>query len=346
MKNWQKLRKDKTLWRPYFIREKVIRAIREFFYTEGFHEVETPLLVPAVIPESYHDVFTTKGMFLTTSPEASLKKLIVAGIGNCFEITRSFRNGETESPSHNPEFTILEWYRMDVGYEAVMNDCESLFLFIAAKLHPQSPRHLSYQGKKVDLSPPWERISMKEALLKYAGISFDAITQKNAEPMDEMFPIEKLFSIAEKKGYAVKWHNTWEEVFNQIFLNEVEPQLGREKPSILYEYPAPLAVLSRMSPKDPRFAERFEVYCAGLELADCYTELSDTGEQKKRFARECEKIKKRGKTAIVADREFLQALEIGLPRCAGIAVGVDRLCMLYADVASIADVLFFPQTLS
>lgn len=354
MKIWQKLHKNRNLWERYFTREKIIQAIRAFFQKEGFHEVETPLLVSSVIPESYHEVFTTtlldrnrktQRMFLATSPEASLKKLIAAGIGNCFEITRSFRNGESESASHNPEFTILEWYRMDVGYEAIMRDCENLFLFIRQKLRPQKPQHLFYQKKKVDLSPPWERISMAEALRKYAGISFDAFTQREAVSVNEMFPVDMLTRIARKKGYSPDNQNTWEELFNQIFLNEVEPHLGRGHPTILYGYPAPLAALSRLNTKDPRFAERFELYIEGLELADCYSELTDHTEQKKRFERECEEIKKQKKTPVIPDMEYLQALETGLPRCSGIAVGVDRLCMLFANAASIQDILLFPHAL-
>lgn len=351
MKIWQKLHKNRNLWERYFTREKIIQAIRAFFQKEGFHEVETPLLVSSVIPESYHEVFTTtfldrnrktQRMFLATSPEASLKKLIAAGIGNCFEITKSFRNGESESASHNPEFTILEWYRMDVGYEAIMRDCENLLLFIQARLEPKKITKRIYQGKSVNLKAPWERISMEAAFIKYVGISFDEFTE-DAQKMTDMFPVGKIAEIAQKKGYSIQESTTWEELFNQIFLNEVEPYLGRGHPTILYGYPAPLAALSRISTKDPRFAERFELYIEGLELADCYSELTNHSEQKKRFERECEEIEKQKKTPVIPDMEYLQALSTGLPRCSGIAVGVDRLCMLFANVASIQDILLFPH---
>lgn len=351
MKIWQKLHKNRNLWERYFTREKIIQAIRAFFQKEGFHEVETPLLVSSVIPESYNEVFTTtfldrnrktQRMFLATSPEASLKKLIAAGIGNCFEITKSFRNGESESASHNPEFTILEWYRMDVGYEAIMRDCENLLLFIQARLEPKKITKRIYQGKSVNLKAPWERISMEAAFIKYVGISFDEFTE-DAQKMTDMFPVGKIAEIAQKKGYSIQESTTWEELFNQIFLNEVEPYLGRGHPTILYGYPAPLAALSRISTKDPRFAERFELYIEGLELADCYSELTNHSEQKKRFERECEEIEKQKKTPVIPDMEYLQALSTGLPRCSGIAVGVDRLCMLFANVASIQDILLFPH---
>ena len=353
MKIWQKLHKNRDLWERYFTREKIIQAIRAFFQKEGFHEVETPLLIPAVIPESYHEVFTTtlldrnrktQRMFLATSPEASLKKLIAAGIGNCFEITKSFRNGETESDLHNPEFTILEWYRMDVGYEAIMRDCENLFLFIQGRLEPKKITKRIYQGKSVNLKTPWERISMEQAFIKYACISFDEFTREDAQKMTDMFPVGKIFKIARKKGYSIQESTAWEEIFNQIFLNEVAPYLGRGHPTILYGYPAPLAALSRISTKDPRFAERFELYIEGLELADCYSELTDHAEQKKRFERECEEIEKQKKTPVIPDMEYIKALEIGLPPCSGIAVGIDRLAMFFTDTSSISDIQLFPYS--
>lgn len=369
--------KNPDLWQTYFIREKIIKAIREFFYSKNFHEVETPLLVPSVIPESCLDVFGTylvdrkghkKKMYLTASPEASIKKLIVAGIGNCFEITKSFRNRETDGDLHNPEFTILEWYRVLATYKDVMVNCEDLFLYIyrgyktsafakastsvkttadrsADKQNSKLNNHqIAYQSHKIDLTPPWERISVAEALQKYAGISFDEITQKSAAADNcVVFAIDKIAAIAKKKGYSVDKKDTWEEIFNQIFLNEVEPHLGtRGKPTFLYDYPKPLAGLAKTKKTDSRFVERFELYIGGLEIGDCYSELTDYTEQKKRFEKEVEKIKKYKKTPVEIDNDFLDAVKRGLPKCAGIAVGVDRIVMLFANTKSIKDVLFFP----
>ena len=150
------------------LREKIIDAVREYFKLEKFHEVETPLLVPSVIPESYLENFTTilfdrrrrrKKMFLTASPESSLKKIIVAGLGNCFEITRSFRNGETDSLLHSPEFTILEWYRVGADYKEIMKDCENLFNKISINLGINNS-NISYGNTKIDLAPPWEKITV------------------------------------------------------------------------------------------------------------------------------------------------------------------------------------------
>lgn len=346
MQTWQKLKKNPKLWRKFFIREKIIQSIREFFLREKFHEVETPLLLPAVVPESYLEVFEThlldrqrkkKRMFLATSPEASLKKILVAGIGNCFEITKSFRNTETGSTLHNPEFTILEWYRVGANYKDVMRDCQHLIGFILKSL--KLPKLLIYQGKSVDLSSPWERISVPQALKKYADIDFDNITEKSSK----MFPSEKIALIAKEKGYHVEKNNSWEEIFNQIFLNEVEPHLGTHgKPTIIYDYPRPMAALAKIKSSNPRLAERFEFYIAGLELGDCYSELTDYKEQKKRFEEE-QKIRQiKGKTSVYPDVDFLEALKAGLPKCSGIAVGIDRLIMLFTDSTSIDEVLLFP----
>jgi lysyl-tRNA synthetase class 2 len=360
-----KIKKDPTLWQKYFIREKVIRLIREFFVLNMFHEVETPLLVNSLIPESYLDNFSTilknrygktKQMFLTASPEASLKKLLTAGIGNCFEITKSFRNGETHSSLHNSEFTILEWYRVGATYKNVMRDCEELVMYILNKLKDQSSKiktetqslelkdqELIYQGIKINLASPWERISVSRALEKYAGVSFDEITDKNAKNEDQIFSVSRISIVARKKGYTVSPDNSWEEIFNQIYLNEIEPEFKNSaKPLIIYDFPKPLAALAKIKEDDKRLVERFEFYIAGLEIGDCYSELTDYLEQKQRFEKEAELIKTKNKAAVKIDRDFLDALKLGLPECAGCAVGIDRLVMLFTNSNSIKDVILFP----
>lgn len=360
MKTWQRLRKTPALWEQYFVREKVLTAIRRFFFDRGFHEVETPYLVPYLPPESYVDIFETilytrdrKPMkaYLPTSPEPFLKKLLVSGIGNCFALPKSFRNTEDKSSTHNPEFTILEWYRVEADYTDIMHDCEELLTFINAYLqrseknhgfHPPGldgelgrtaggPTKLIYQGKTVDISVPWDRLSVVEAFKKYANMNL-------AQTLDR----ESIVPIAQKKGYKVTQRDTWEELFHQIFLNEVEPHLGRGKATILYDYPVKLAALSKKKKSDPRFAERFEFYIEGLELGDAYSELTDWKEQLNRFRQEDEERRKLGKVEHPIDMDFIEALKLGLPVTGGIAVGVDRLIMLFADVADIADTLFFP----
>lgn len=263
---------------------------------------------------------------------------MVAGLGNCYALTKSFRNMETQSTLHNPEFTILEWYRVGVDYKEIMKDCESLFLFILTYLQKiekaadASPHELIYQGKKVNLEAPWERLTVSEAFAKWANVDFD-----------EFLIPEAACRIATQKGYAIEKTTTWEEVYNQIFLNEVEPHLGVGKPTILYEFPGSMGALARKKKSDPRFAERFEFYIEGLELGDCYSELTDWKEQKERFEHELEEIKRTGKTLYGYDEDFIDALKVGLPDCSGIAIGVDRLVMLFANAASIQETLLFPS---
>jgi elongation factor P--(R)-beta-lysine ligase len=343
MKTWENLKKNPDLWKRYFIREQVLAAIRLFFQDRKFHEVETPCLTGSLPPESYLDIFETtirsgnhksSKVYLPTSPEPFLKKLLVAGIGNCFAITKSFRNSEDNSLTHTPEFTILEWYRVEANYLDIMRDCEDLVRFIfdyLRKTNKSAASNLVYQGNQINLVQPWERISVSQSFNKYAAVD-----------LEKALNLHDLTPIAIKKGYRVGSNDTWEMVFNQIFLNEIEPNLGKEKPTIIYDYPVQLAALSKKSDQDPRFAERFEFYIAGLELGDAYTELTDWKEQLNRFENEQLKLKDLGKTLHPTDLDFIEALKHGMPRSGGIAVGVDRLIMLFSDVKDISDTLFFP----
>ena len=256
MKIWHKLKDNPEFLQKYYLREKIIRTIRKYFYQEKFHEVETPLLVPALIPESYHDVFKTEfrsrsgqktPLFLTTSPEASLKKLLAGGIGNCFEITKSFRNGESGSDLHNPEFTILEWYRTEANYYDLMADCERLFRFVY-KAIDNKKRYLVYQTKKIDIYLPWLRLTVDQALQKYVDLRLTELIDDEDKPY---LTTVKIRQAAEQKGYQTNNNNTWEEIFNQIFLNEVEPYLGVDRPTIIYEYPSVLAALAKLKKNNP-----------------------------------------------------------------------------------------------
>ena len=248
---------------------------------------------------------------------------MVAGLGNCYSLTHAFRNMETQGKRHNPEFTVLEWYRVNADYFTIMNDCETLLKTIVGK------NTLVYQKKSIDISSPWERMTVAESFKKYADIDFDEFFTQAPK-------------IARKKGYSVEKNTTWEQLYNQVFLNEVEPKLGYGKPTILYDFPSAVAALSKHKVSDPRFCERFEFYINGLELGDCYGELTDPVESEKRFDVQMKEIKRLGKTAYDYDHDFIDALKVGLPKCSGIAVGVDRLVMLLADVTDITDVLFFP----
>lgn len=338
MKTWQRLKQNPSLWNTYFIRERVIKAIRSFFDERKFHEVETPILIGNPPAESYLDVFQTTLLdrsrhetpaYLSTSPEVALKKLMVAGIGNCYSITKSFRNTEMQSDTHNPEFTILEWYRINKEYKTIMDDCEALILHINTALGHGNI--LTYQHTSFDLSKKWERTSVKDAFRMWTHVD-----------LIEFFDMEKAKDISAKKGYAVTAANTWEELYNQIYLNEIEPHLGVDTPTIIYEFPGSMAALARKKPGDKRFAQRFEFYIAGLELGDCYGELTDWKEQEARFTHELKELKRLGKTTYDYDHDFITALKEGMPKTSGIAVGVDRLVMLFANVTNIADTMFFP----
>ena len=249
------------------VREKVVDAIRTFFKKRGFREVFTPILVPVPSAEPNLEAFQTKLRtfkgekrtgFLILSPEYSIKKLLSQGVGSCFEITRCFRNEEEVSRLHNPEFTMLEWYRVGADYFDIMRDFENLFIQIIGK------EELKYQGKVYDLKQPWPRISVAEAFRKYS-----------------------------KKDVL----KVSDEDFYQIFFNEIEPALAKSgKPFFIYDYPISQAALARPKKEDPRFAERFEVFVAGIELGNCFSELTDPVEQEKRFRKDLAERKKLGKT--------------------------------------------------
>jgi len=346
MKTIQKLKDQPELWKQYWVREQVIDAIRAYFKGEGFHEAEVPLLLPTPSTEPFLEVFETElqddqgqkwQAFLPSSPEFALKKLLCAGSGSIFTITKSFRNGEGKSSRHNPEFTILEWYRTPGDYMDVARDFENLLTYINMRLYPARPglagqgQALRYQEKEYSLKAPWERISVAEAFEKYAGIDTETM-------LDE----KKLLMKAKQKGYQVDESTTWEEIWNQIMANEIEPKLGIKGPTILYDYPIAQAALSKKKASDPRFAERFEVFMAGLELGNCFSELTDWREQEARCLEDLAERKAMGKTEFAMDTEFIEALKMGMPETGGIAVGVDRLVALFADVPDIADTLFFP----
>jgi len=343
MKTFQRLKQNPELWRQYWVREAVIDAIRAFFKGKGFHEAEVPLLLPTPSTEPFLEVFKTElkddngnrwDGFLPSSPEFALKKLLSAGSGSVFTITKSFRNGEGRSSRHNPEFTILEWYTVEGNYWTVAEQFQDLMLCILQSVRSDSQQFgksaITYQGKEYSLEVPWERISVAEAFQKYAGVDIETM-------LDEA----KLKVVGKKKGYQVTDQTTWEEIWNQIMANEIEPKLGKTGPTIIYDYPIAQAALARKA-KDPRFAERWEVYLAGLELGNCFSELTDWKEQEARCLADLAERKRLGKTEYPMDTDFIEALKLGMPETGGIAVGVDRLVALFADVPTIADTLFFP----
>lgn len=278
-------------------------SIRDFFRGEGFLEVDTPLLTPAVAPEPYIVPFSVNGWFLSPSPEIHMKRLLASGYGNVFQICHCFRKGERGS-LHNPEFTMLEWYRLGADCMGIIQDTERLVQHVAASLGTGSI--ISYRNREIDLKPPWPRVTVREAFLHAAG--WDPISQPDAER------------------------------FDADLMDKVIPALPVGRPSVLADYPAAGAAMARLKATDPLVAERAEVFIGGLELANAYSELTDATELEQRFRSEIE----RGRTDTSMPRSFLEA-SANLPACGGIALGVDRLVMLFCDAASIDEVMAFPR---
>jgi lysyl-tRNA synthetase class 2 len=356
--NWKRLKENDIFKNNFVLRAKIIALIRDFFYQEGFLEVETPSLVYLPGMEPYLDPVKVSldlqqeknvPAYLVTSPEYAMKKILAGGFAKIFQICKSFRGGEAVDNLHNPEFTILEWYHVRADYKNIADEMERMVVYIANNLHRDARANsklktqnsklnlkienlkIDYQGSVIDLTPPWERLTMREAFEKYAKIDLD----RNLDRLS-------IAKTAKAKGYKVNPDDKYDDIFFKIFLSEIEPYLGKNKPTILMDWPAQMAALSKLKDNDPRYAERFEVYAGGLELGNAFSELIDSKEQKKRLEEERELRKKLGKDVYGIDEEFLEALESGFPATGGIAVGVDRIVMLFLDTKNIEDVLFFP----
>ncbi len=341
-KNWQKLKEDARGRKYFFLRAKIISLIRDFFYSQDFLEVETPSLVRLPGMEPYLDPVETEILFggekskayLITSPEYAMKKILAAGFPKIFQICKSFRGGEGSDRLHNPEFTMLEWYRANADYWSIMEDAENLFLHIAGGLAPAGGKgegkEIFYRGKKIDLSPPWIKMTVREAFKKYAKID-----------LDKVLDIQELSRAAISKGYSVEAGDRFEDIFFKIFLNEIEPNFEKAKPIIIYDWPVEMAALARRKSDGSRYAERFEIYAGGMELGNAFSELIDKEEQRERLLGEKKLRKKMGKEVYGIDEDFLTALK-SMPPSGGIAMGVDRVVMLFSDAKEIEDIIFFP----
>ena len=348
MKNWQKIKREPVLKERFLIREKVIDAIRAYFKSNAFHEVETPLMVGIPGTEPYLNPFETKlrtadgrekPAYFVTSPEYAMKKLLAADFGNIFQICKTFRNQESLGGWHNPEFTILEFYRVNANYFDVMDDFATMLSVICQALAIDE-KEFVYQGRTFDLSTPYPKFSVAELFKKYLNLNGD-----------QLFDLRAICLKALDLGYDLSGFKppsknlAWEEVYNQLFLNEIEPKLAQfNQPVIVYDYPAPQTALAKKTKKDSRFAERFEVYLAGMELGNAFGELIDATLQKEGLEADLLLRHELGKKAQSIDQDFLAALESGLPECSGMAVGIDRLVMLFADVDNIDDALLFPAS--
>lgn len=307
---------------------RIKELIHEFLQKNNYTHVDVPVLSPVLIPESYLEIFETtfkyqeklSKLYLTPSPELFLKRLITQGIGSCYALTKSFRNSEPHTTRHSPEFTMLEFYKVDADYMQLADDVLSMFRFIAQALYKKD--EIVFHGKTIQLDS-WEKITVSDAFKKYTGI-------------DDIFDESKFFKRAEGKGYAVKGFS-YTEIWSQIYIQEVEPNLGKNgRPTIIYEYPKELAAMVNFN-SEKNVAERFEVYIDGVELGNCGNEAvseADWPEFEKRFKNEEELRKLSGKIMYPPDNEFLEVLK-HLPRCTGIAMGIERVAMIFSDVESI-----------
>ena len=334
--------------RPYLdARRAAIKAVRAYFQAEGFAEVETPAIQVSPGIERHvrplavrlHEPLTEDGLtrYLHTSPEFAMKKLPAGGMEKIMQLARVFRDGE-RSPLHQPEFTMIEWYRAGSDYRVMMDDCVEILRYVGKAVQ----RALAHDGLwhrgevSCDVLKASRRVSVAEAFLRYAKIDLLAVADDPA-----VLDPAKFRAAARAEGLHVSDADTWEDIFFRVMIDRIEPNLGVGVPTILYEYPAHLAALARRKPDDPRVAERFELYVCGVELANAYSELIDPVEQRSRFEADRALHARLYGAAPPVDEDLLEALAC-LPPSAGCALGFDRMVMLAAGAAKITDVLWSP----
>jgi lysyl-tRNA synthetase class 2 len=315
-------------------RAAALRAVRGYFDGQGFLEVETPARVRSPGQETHLDAIPAGDeRYLITSPEYHMKRLVAGGYERIVQICRSFRAGE-EGAQHQPEFTMVEWYRAGGSLEDLMRDCEAMIESVARAVGhwPRASVPEARQGGgggTLSLAAPFERTTVRELLDAYAGIEL-----RGDETLADMH------ALARRAGCHVGADAAWDDVFYQIFLDRIEPRLGVSRPTFVLDWPRPLAALARAKPADPLTVERFELYAAGLELANAFGELTDPVEQRRRFEEERKRRKQRGKAVYPIDEKLLEALP-HMPPTSGIALGFDRLMMLVLGATNIRDVLAF-----
>lgn len=334
--------------KPYLAkRQAVIRAVRGFFDEQGFDEVETPALQAAPGMEAHLHAFKTEQLnperdraetlYLHTSPEFAMKKLLVAGCKKIYQICHTFRNAEG-SRLHACEFTMLEWYRAPAGYRDIMKDCVDLLRAVATSCGVSEFKH---RGKSADPFKDWEIISVVEAFEKYAGINLiEVLPPFQGGRIKVGGEVERFAEVVRKLNIHTAPDDLWDDLFFRVFLEKIEPKLGIGQPTILYDYPASMAALARRKPEDPRFAERFEIYVCGMELANAFGELTDAMEQRERFVESMALKEKLYGESWRVDEDFIAALAHGMPESSGIALGIDRLAMLVTDAEDIRQVLW------
>ena len=312
-------------------RSQILKEIRNFLDGRGFMEVETPMLVSnaggaAARPFETHYNALNEDVKLRISLELYLKRLIVGGLERVYEIGRVFRN-EGVDTRHNPEFTLMELYQAYTDYEGMMELTESMFRYLAEKVCGSAV--ISYNGTVIDMAKPFERISMIDAVKKYAGVDFSEVkTDEEAKALADKHHVE--YEERHKKG----------DILNLFFDEFCEEKMIQ--PTFVTDHPIEISPLTKKNPEDPNYVERFELYVYGREMCNAYSELNDPIDQRERFAAQEEAFAAGDEEANHTDEDFLNALEIGMPPTGGIGYGIDRLVMLLTDAQAIRDVLLFP----
>lgn len=312
-------------------RSKIISSIRRYLDSQGFMEVETPMLVSnaggaAARPFETHFNALDEDLKLRISLELYLKRLIVGGLERVYEIGRVFRN-EGLDTRHNPEFTLMELYQAYTDYHGMMDLTENLYRYVAQEVLGTTT--IVYQGIEMDLGKPFERITMVDAVKKYAGVDFDAIhTLEEARAAAKEHHVE--YEERHKKG----------DILSLFFEEFAEEHLIQ--PTFVMDHPIEISPLTKKKPENPEYTERFEFFMNGWEMANAYSELNDPIDQRERFKAQEELLAQGDEEANTTDEDFMNALEIGMPPTGGIGFGIDRMCMLMTDSAAIRDVLLFP----
>ncbi len=327
--------------RPYLLaRGRITAAVRAWFAKRDFVEVETATLQVSPGNETHLHAFATelvgqggehRQLYLRTSPEFACKKLLAAGESWIVDFARVFRNRE-RGALHHPEFTMLEWYRANENYEALMDDCAAL---LAEAARAEGKNEFVYRGKTVDPHAPPERLTVAEAFGRHAGIDLLATVSGNSGERNA------LAAEAAKAHVATAKDDTWSDIFSRILAERVDPHLGIGRATILYEYPLPLAALARAKPGNEKVAERFELYVCGVELANAFAELTDGVEQRARFEVAMAEKKRIYGERYPVDEDFLDALA-QMPSASGVALGFDRLVMLASGAQHIGQVIWSP----
>ncbi len=315
-------------------RSKIINLIRKFFQEKDFLEVETPMMHPipggaAARPFiTYHNALDMK-LYLRIAPELYLKRLVVGGFDRVFEINRNFRN-EGISIQHNPEFTMLEFYMAYATYLDLMTFTEELFNYLLTELFGTTK--ITYQGTEIDFTPPWDHLTVKEAIVKFSDGYVD-----DEEKLED---IEFLKKYAKELELELKGNEPKGKILMEIFEEVAEEKLIQ--PTFVTDFPLDVSPLARKNPNHPEIVDRFELYIYGREIANAFSELNDPFDQKERFLKQLEERKKGDDEAHRMDEDYIKALEYGLPPTAGEGIGIDRLVMLLTNQPSIRDVILFP----